>query len=46
MQTDNPMADGIINGKVQLKRTKAMDMQFHWLREREYHQQFRIYWQP
>jgi hypothetical protein len=31
MQTDNAMADGVINGKVQPKRTKAMDMQFHWL---------------
>jgi hypothetical protein len=31
MQTDNAMADGIINSKVQLKRTRAMDMQFHWL---------------
>jgi hypothetical protein len=31
MQTDNAMADGIINGKVQPKRTKAMDMRFHWL---------------
>ena len=26
MQTDNAMADAVINGKVQPKRTKAMDM--------------------
>ena len=31
LQTDNAMADGIINGKVQPKQTKAMDMRFHWL---------------
>jgi hypothetical protein len=46
MQTNNAMADGVINGKVQPKCTKAMDMQFHWLRDRECQQQFRIYWRP
>ena len=25
---------------------KAMDMQFHWLRDQECQQQFCIYWQP
>ncbi len=35
LQTDNSMAEAVINGKVQSKRTKAMDMQFHWLRDRE-----------
>ena len=46
LQTDNAMADAVINGKVQPKRTKAMDMRFHWLRDRECQQQFRIYWRP
>ena len=46
LQTDNAMADGIINGKVQPKQTKAMDLRFHWLRNRERQRQFRIYWQP
>ena len=40
------MADAVINGKIQPKRTKAMDMRFHWLRDRECQQQFRIYWRP
>jgi hypothetical protein len=35
MQTNNTMADGVINGKVQPKHTKAMDMRFHWLGDRE-----------
>jgi hypothetical protein len=35
LQTDNAMANGIINGKVQPKQTKAMDMRFHWLRNWE-----------
>ena len=46
LQTDNSMADGVVNGKVQPKRTKAMDMRFHWLRDRECQEQFRIYWRP
>ena len=46
MQTDNAVADAVINGKVQPKRTKAMDMRFHWLRDRECQQQFRIYGRP
>jgi hypothetical protein len=36
LQTDNAMADAVINGKIQPKRTKAMDMRFHWLRDREF----------
>ena len=46
MQTDNAMAEAVINKKVQPKRTKAMDMRFHWLRDRECQQQFRFYWRP
>jgi hypothetical protein len=47
VQTDNSTADGIINSRVQPKRTKAMDMRFHWLRDRGVNQkQFRFYWRP
>ena len=46
IQTDNAMADAVINGKVQPKRTKAMDMRFHWLRDRECQQQVKFYWRP
>jgi hypothetical protein len=46
LQTDNSMADGVINGKITPKRTKAMDMRFHWLRDRECQEQFRFYWRP
>eukprot|EP00804_Cyclotella_cryptica_P030324 CCRYP_011861-RA/>CCRYP_011861-RA protein AED:0.29 eAED:0.29 QI:0/-1/0/1/-1/1/1/0/670 len=46
LQTDNVMAEAVTNGKVQPKRTKAMDMRFHWLRDRECQEQFRIYWRP
>jgi len=33
LQTDNAMAEAVVNGKVQPKRTKAVDMRFHWLRD-------------
>ena len=46
IQTDNSTAEGIINNNVQSKRTKAMDMRFHWLRDRECQKQFRFYWRP
>ena len=46
MQTNNSAACGVVNGKVQPKRIKAMDMRFHWLRDRECQEQFCIYWAP
>jgi hypothetical protein len=46
LQTDNSMAEAVVNGKIQPKRTKAMDMRFHWLRDRECQEQFRIHWRP
>lgn len=46
VQTDNAIAEKVINKKVQPKRTKAMDMRFHWLRDRECQRQFRFYWRP
>jgi hypothetical protein len=39
------MVEVNINGRVQPKQTKAMDMRFHWLCDQEYQQQFRMYWQ-
>jgi hypothetical protein len=45
VQVDNSMAKGIVNKRVQPKRTKAMDMHFHWLRDCSINQkQFRFYW--
>ena len=40
------MAEAVLNGKIQPKQTKAMDMRFHWLRDQECQEQFRIYWRP
>ncbi len=46
LQTDNSMEEVVTNGKVQPKQTKAIDMRFHWLQDRECQLQFRIYWRP
>jgi hypothetical protein len=35
IQTNNSTVEGVINSKIQPKRTKAMDMGYHWLRNRE-----------
>ncbi len=43
IQTDNTTAEGETK-KIQPKLTEAMDMQLHWLRDREYQDQFKIYW--
>ena len=45
VQTDNSTADSIVNLRVQPKHAKAMDMCFHWLRDRGVNQkQFKFYW--
>ncbi len=47
VQVDNTTAKGIINKRVQPKRTKAMDMLFHWLWDCSINQQqFQFYWCP
>ncbi len=46
LQTDNATVEAVCNCKVQPKQTKAMDMRFHWLRDRQCQEQFRIYWRP
>ena len=46
MQVDNSTAVGVANSNIQPRRTKAMDMRFHWLRDRKSQNQFRYYWRP
>ena len=45
MQTDNTTALGVVNRNLQPRRTKAMDMRFHWLRDRAAQAMFRFFWQ-
>jgi hypothetical protein len=46
IRTDNTTAEGVINNKIQPKRTKAMDMRFHWLIDRNAQEQFEFVWRP
>jgi hypothetical protein len=46
METDNTTATGYSNGTIKLKRTKAMDMHFYWIKDRVKQGQFHIYWGP
>ncbi len=45
MQADNSTALGVVTSNIQPRQTKAMDMQFHWLRCCEAQSQFRFFWQ-
>jgi hypothetical protein len=46
IQTDNECAEGIMNGTVKQRRSKAIDMRFYWLQDRIQQGQFRVYWSP
>ena len=46
IQTDNSTAYGIVNNKIQPKQTKAMDMRFYWLKDREAQNFFQFHWKP
>jgi hypothetical protein len=46
IQMDNTTAEGVINNKIQLTRTKAMDMRFHWLCDCKAQRQIKIIWRP
>ena len=44
VQTDNSTAHGLLTNRIAPKALKAMDMHFHWLRDREAQRMFRYYW--
>jgi hypothetical protein len=46
IQTDNSTALGVITNNIQPRRTKAIDMQFHWLQCSDSQGQFQYYWHP
>jgi hypothetical protein len=46
LRTDNSTAYGIVNETIRQKRSKAMDMRYHWLTDRVRQKQFDIYWRP
>jgi hypothetical protein len=44
MATNNNTASGIATDTVKQKRSKAIDMRFYWIRDRERQGQFQMYW--
>ena len=44
--TDNSTAAGFANSQTKLKRSKAMDMRFHWVPDRVNQGQLEIAWEP
>jgi hypothetical protein len=46
LRTDNSTAYGIVNETIKQKRSKAMDMRYHWLTARVRQKQFSVYWRP
>jgi hypothetical protein len=44
--TDKSTAFGILNETIKHKRSKAMDMRYHWLTDRVRQKKFDIYWRP
>jgi hypothetical protein len=46
LRTDKSTAFGILNETIKQKRSKAMDMRYHWLTDRVRRKQFDVYWRP
>ena len=46
IKTDNSTALGFVYNNIHMKKSKAWDMRYNWLRDREIQKQFRIYWMP
>ena len=45
LKTDNSTATGFVYDNIHQKRSKAWDMRYHWLRDRQAQQQFKIFWE-
>jgi hypothetical protein len=46
LRTENSTAVGILNETIKQKRSKSMDMRYHWLTDRVRQKQFDVYWRP
>jgi hypothetical protein len=46
IQTHNLISSGILNNKLNQKRSQTMDMRFYWVRDRIEQKQYIIYWEP
>jgi hypothetical protein len=46
LRTENSTVFDILNETIKQKRSKAMDMRYHWLTDIVRQKQFDVYWQP
>jgi hypothetical protein len=46
LRTDSSTAFGILNETMKQKRSRSMDMRYHWLTDRVRQKQFDVYWRP
>jgi hypothetical protein len=46
LESDNSTAYGILHAQVRMKRSKAFDMRYHWLKDCIAQKQFILYWSP
>ena len=44
LKTDNSTCAGFVNNNIRNKRSKAWDMRYWWLREKEAQKKFRVFW--
>ena len=44
IKTDNSTAEGFANKSMRQKRSKAWDMRYHWIRDRDAQGHFKFYW--
>ena len=45
LKTDNSTSYGFVHNNIKLKKAKAWDMRFHWLREKMAQNNLRIFWE-
>jgi hypothetical protein len=46
LRTDSSTAFSIVNETIKDKRSKAMDMRYHWLTDKVRQKKFDVYWRP
>jgi hypothetical protein len=46
LPTDNSTAFGILNETIKQKRSKSIDMRYHWLTDGVLQKQYDVYWRP
>jgi hypothetical protein len=46
LESDNTCAVGLANQTVAPRKSKSIDMRFHWIQDRVSQKQFEVYWRP